>query len=331
MRYLYAKEIPYDIGRKKLISTKTLPESEKKSSLRVVSVKEVAQRYTPPKESLRYKGSDSVFFGPEEMEIVSKPKKIEDKIIVRKKVVRSKEELEKYISELEKYEKELHEKVMEFGVYEVVPGDVLSRIAKKFNMKTAELKSLNKLKNGSFLRIGQKLKIPFSQEMVDALSSGQYKVKEGDTLISIAKKFDLEVKELAEFNKLKKNATIRTDKVLELPLPYRLAQSRYGRKSMRVTATAYTSHVEQTDSTPFLAAWNNRLIPGMKIIAVSRDMLSTYGMRNGTKVRIAGLPGIYRVRDKMNKRYRKRIDIYMGLDRQRALKWGRRSVNIYWD
>jgi len=53
-------------------------------------------------------------------------------------------------------------------------------------------------------------------------------------------------------------------------------------------------------------------------------------MRNGTKVRIGGLRGYYRVRDKMNKRYRKRIDIYMGLDRRRALRWGRRSVVIYW-
>ncbi len=65
----------------------------------------------------------------------------------------------------------------------------------------------------------------------------------------------------------------------------------------------------------------------MKIIAVSRDLLSKYGMRNGTKVRISGLPGYYRVRDKMNKRYKKRIDIYMGVDRRKALRWGRRSVD----
>ena len=104
----------------------------------------------------------------------------------------------------------------------------------------------------------------------------------------------------------------------------------YGKRKLRVTATAYTSHARQTDKTPFLAAWNNRLRPGMKAIAVSRDLLTKYGMRNGTKVRIGGLPGYYRVRDKMNKRYRKRIDIYMGLDRRRALRWGRRSVVIYW-
>lgn len=104
----------------------------------------------------------------------------------------------------------------------------------------------------------------------------------------------------------------------------------FGKHKLRITATAYTSHRNQTDSTPFLAAWNNRLRPGMKIIAVSRDLLKQYGMKNGTKVRISGLQGYYSVRDKTNKRYRKRIDIYMGRDRRRALRWGRRSVVIYW-
>ncbi len=32
----------------------------------------------------------------------------------------------------------------------------------------------------------------------------------------------------------------------------------FGKRKLRVTATAYTSHKAQTDNTPFLAAWNNR-------------------------------------------------------------------------
>ncbi|MEJ2526889.1 MAG: hypothetical protein P8Y49_02155, partial [Sulfurovaceae bacterium] len=101
-------------------------------------------------------------------------------------------------------------------------------------------------------------------------------------------------------------------------------------RQLKVTATAYTSHVNQTEGDPFVGAWNNRLTPGQKVIAVSRDLLNYYGLKNGSKVRISGLEGYYTVRDKMNKRYTKRIDIYMGLDRKRALRWGKRSVNIYW-
>lgn len=98
---------------------------------------------------------------------------------------------------------------------------------------------------------------------------------------------------------------------------------------LEVTATAYTSSKRETDSTPFLAAWNNRLKPGMKCIAVSRDLLPM-GIGNGTEVTIDGLEGKYKVLDKMNKRWEKKIDIYMGLNRKKALEWGRQSVTIRW-
>jgi 3D (Asp-Asp-Asp) domain-containing protein len=96
-----------------------------------------------------------------------------------------------------------------------------------------------------------------------------------------------------------------------------------------VTATAYTSTVCQTDSTPYLAAWNNRLRPGVKSIAVSRDLLDL-GLTNGTKVRIDGYSHTYKVLDKMNKRWKNKIDIYMGCDIRRARKWGKRKVTIRW-
>ena len=100
---------------------------------------------------------------------------------------------------------------------------------------------------------------------------------------------------------------------------------------LHVTATAYTSHVNQTDSTPNIAAWGDRLKPGMKVIAVSRDLLHEYGLKHKQKVRIKGLEGEYVVLDKMNKRWRKKIDIYMGKNLNKAYKWGRRKVEIHWD
>ena len=102
------------------------------------------------------------------------------------------------------------------------------------------------------------------------------------------------------------------------------------KRILRVTATAYTSHVGQTDSTPNIAAWGDRLRPGMKVIAVSRDLLRKYGMKRGTRVKISGLKGTYRVLDKMNKRWRKKIDIYMGKNIRAARNWGRRKVTIKW-
>lgn len=99
---------------------------------------------------------------------------------------------------------------------------------------------------------------------------------------------------------------------------------------LNVTATAYNSVPAQTDSTPDIAAWGDRLHPEMKAIAVSRDLLNQYGLSRGDKVQIKGLEGEYEVLDKMHPRWRKKIDIYMGDDRRAAKRWGRRKVTINW-
>jgi len=315
----YAKKVVYEQDRQKLIIVKTLPTPKHKQYVKVISVSEMIEKYVKVEESKRFKGVDS---GSVKITVIEIPL---DKEIVDSKIAKieaTKQEDIELIVLPEKLKPEEN-----YGYYSIVKGDVLSRIAKRFGLKIKEIVRLNTLKNKSSLRIGQKLKIPFEQQMIDSLSSASYKVQEGDTLLSIAKRFKLLSKDIVQFNHMKDATTLRVGKVLKLPLPYVLAQIKakekraspkykngrldinaFGKHKLRVTATAYTSHSKQTDSTPFLAAWNNRLRPGMKIIAVSRDLLTRYGMKNGTKVRIAGLRGYYRVRDKMNKRYRKRID-----------------------
>jgi 3D (Asp-Asp-Asp) domain-containing protein len=96
-----------------------------------------------------------------------------------------------------------------------------------------------------------------------------------------------------------------------------------------VTATAYNSLAGQTHGDPALAAWGDRLEPGMKAIAVSRDLIAM-GLGHGAAVRIEGLPGEYRVLDKLHKRWKKRIDVYMGLDKQAAIDFGKRELRIFW-
>ena len=49
------------------------------------------------------------------------------------------------------------------------------------------------------------------------------------------------------------------------------------------------------------------------------------------KVRIDGLDGEYVVRDKMNKRWSEKIDIFFGTDKAAAKEWGKRTVTIHWD
>jgi len=98
---------------------------------------------------------------------------------------------------------------------------------------------------------------------------------------------------------------------------------------LEVTASAYNSVRAQTNDDPTLTAWGDRLRPGMKAIAVSRDLI-TLGLGHGVEVEIVGLPGRYVVRDKMARRWSRKIDIYMGEDIQAAREWGKRKVTIRW-
>ena len=86
-----------------------------------------------------------------------------------------------------------------------------------------------------------------------------------------------------------------------------------------VAVTTYSPSIEQTDSTPLITASGFKINPANpkrhRIIAVSRDLKKKY--KFGKKVRITGigkLSGTYTIRDVMNKRYKKRVDILIGED-----------------
>ncbi|MFW5886529.1 MAG: 3D domain-containing protein [Bacteroidota bacterium] len=100
-------------------------------------------------------------------------------------------------------------------------------------------------------------------------------------------------------------------------------------KKLEVTATAYNSLKGQAHGHPVEAAWGDTLKSGMKAIAVSRDLIDS-GLTHNTEVKIEGLPGNFSVLDKMNKRWKKKIDIYMGTSELDAKEWGKRKVTIKW-
>lgn len=84
----------------------------------------------------------------------------------------------------------------EVTIYKVQSGDNLYDLAKKFGTSVSELKNLNNLKDND-LSINQELKVP-------AVNIGEttYTVKSGDSLYSIAKKFNTSVDLLKRKNGL---------------------------------------------------------------------------------------------------------------------------------
>lgn len=107
------------------------------------------------------------------------------------------------------------------------------------------------------------------------------------------------------------------------------ADKNYIWKTREVTVSAYNSTRAQTDGQPNIAAWGDTLKPGIKSIAVSRDLIPI-GFEYNTQVKITGLEGIYLVKDKMHYRWRNKIDVYMGLDVEKAREWGRKKLKVHY-
>lgn len=93
-------------------------------------------------------------------------------------------------------------------LYQVKNGDTLYSIAKKYNITVNELKQLNDLINDD-LSVGQLLTVPSGLSLVNS-----YIVSQGDTLYSIAKKFDISVNKLKEYNNLSSNLLNVGQKIL---------------------------------------------------------------------------------------------------------------------
>ena len=97
--------------------------------------------------------------------------------------------------------------------YTVKSGDSLWSIANKYNITVNELKSLNNL-SSNILQVGQILVLPSSTN--DDNSGNTYTVKLGDSLWSIANKYNTTVNELKSLNNLSSDV-LQIGQVLSVP------------------------------------------------------------------------------------------------------------------
>ncbi|MDO4995981.1 MAG: LysM peptidoglycan-binding domain-containing protein [Bacilli bacterium] len=84
-----------------------------------------------------------------------------------------------------------------YDIYEVVQGDSLWKISKRYNIPVEELIKINNLTNIN-LQVGDKLLVPKKEEEI-------YTVVTGDTLWSIAKKYNVTVADLKNKNNITNN------------------------------------------------------------------------------------------------------------------------------
>ena len=114
--------------------------------------------------------------------------------------------------------------------YRVRRGDTLSGIAHKFRTRVSTLRRMNRLGRRSFIRIGQRLRVPerrsakrlqyeqtnpaVSRRAASRTVAVRHKVKRGENLSLIARKYRTSVASLRKLNRLNRRALIRVGQKL---------------------------------------------------------------------------------------------------------------------
>ncbi len=117
------------------------------------------------------------------------------------------------------------------GIYIVKRGDNLWRISRAFNVDVEYLKKINHLRGRRrvLLRPGMRLKIPKDSYNLTAKKSFKiksytkavayniYRIKRGDTLWSISKRFKISLRKLCKINNITRRRKLKPGMVLKIP------------------------------------------------------------------------------------------------------------------
>jgi membrane-bound lytic murein transglycosylase D len=107
--------------------------------------------------------------------------------------------------------------------YKVRRGDTLSRIAKRHGVRTSELVALNHLRSRHRIRVGQVLVLPtkaggsVSVAREPLPSDGTYRVRRGDTISIIARRFGVSESKIVSANGLRNRHRIAVGQRLTIP------------------------------------------------------------------------------------------------------------------
>lgn len=100
-----------------------------------------------------------------------------------------------------------------FDSYEIKSGDTLDNIARKYNVNREYLIDINNLYYIDDFKEGRELIVPKQND----LYFNMYKVKEGDTLYAISRKFNVNLDLLTVLNGIDKEDYIYPDQDLMIP------------------------------------------------------------------------------------------------------------------
>jgi membrane-bound lytic murein transglycosylase D len=181
-----------------------------------------------------------------------------------------------------------------FIKHRVRKGETIASIANKYNVSDSVIISHNKLSSKKKLVQGRKLKIPITREnqgyasskskqkndKIKIASSGRYKVKKGETLLMIARRFEISSDQIKELNNIKTDK-IRVGQILKLPQKKTNANSEEeDDNDKNVKKLVKKSKIDK----PILSATDVDKLGTNKYIVTKRDNLHSIAKKNNMNI-----------------------------------------------
>lgn len=122
------------------------------------------------------------------------------------------EKFAKILDEIPKYEKPRQI----FVHYRARRGESVVSVARKYRTSVSAIMAYNHISGRKKLKAGQRLIIPVHGADIAKAKSIKYKVKKGDTIGAIAKKYEISVEEIKSLNGFKKRKSLKSDQIIIL-------------------------------------------------------------------------------------------------------------------
>ncbi len=217
----------------------------------------------------------------------------------------------------------ISKKKREPKLHKVVSGDTLFSIARKYKVSISDLIKLNNLKNSTLIHPGDTIKIPSQSYLETAKKAIQsntktvYKVQKGDTLFSIALKYNMRVDTLRDLNNLKKHPKLKPGMeltVLGKPVKTK-SKKRVTKHTVKKGDTLWSIAKKYGLTVSQLRLLNPRIrTRGLKkgtILNVSKTKaIRLSKLSNKRKVRLRGLLSKYKHRGSYNSKSARNVVAY---------------------
>ena len=165
--------------------------------------------------------------------------------------------------------------------YIVKKGDSINRIAKKFGVSAKELLRINGLKRTSIIHPGQRLRIPGAV----SARTVYHRVKRGENLWSIARKYGVTVADIKRWNNMKSDRLTPNQKLaIHIATPKKKATRKYAKaRQSRQTKTVKVVHRVKSGE----SLWSIAKKYGVRVSDIKRwNKLSSNTIRVGKKLTI---------------------------------------------